>query len=304
MKRLAFYLFYTITKILALLPLRLLYVISDINRFLLYYVLRYRRKTVTTNLKNAFPDKSKEELKTIEWKFYRHLCDLFAEIIFLLHSGAKRAAKLCTFSNVELVNSYYQQGKSVVAAGGHFGNWELYGLFPLYIKHTVLGAYKPLNNKPIDEFIKKSRERFGCVTIPMYSISRVALKWSQEGKPFFLGLINDQSPSRSHIGYWTTFLNQETPVYIGTEKIARKINQPVVFCYIRKLKRGKYEANVELLVEEPRLTKPHEITEMHLRALERVINEAPEYWLWSHKRWKHKRDVTTNSLQAGNEHTP
>jgi KDO2-lipid IV(A) lauroyltransferase len=289
MDRLFFYLFYISVRLLAFLPLRVLFVLSDINFFFLYYIFKYRKKTVRKNLKKSFPEKSKEELRKIELRFYRHFCDLFVEVYYTLFVSKRRAKKLVTFKNIELINKFYDEGRSVIVAGGHYGNWEILNLFSLYVKHTVIGAYKPINNKYFENFINKSRERFGAMPVPMHDVARMAITMSQEGKPFFLGLLTDQTPAKGDIRYWTTFLNQETPVFLGTEKIAKKTNQPVVFFKMRKVSRGHYEVELELLTDNPKDTKPYEITEMHVKALEKLIQETPQYWLWSHRRWKHKR---------------
>lgn len=289
MDRLFFYFFYISVRLLAFLPLKVLFVLSDINLFFIYYIFKYRRNTVRKNLKKSFPEKSRKELKRIEWQYYRHFCDLFVEVNYTLFVSKRRAKKLVTFKNIELIDKLYEEGKSVIVAGGHYGNWEILSLFALYVKHTVIGAYKPLNNKHFENFINKSRERFGALSVPMNDVARMAITMSQEGKPFFLGLLTDQTPAKSDIRYWTTFLNQETPVFLGTEKIAKKTNQPVVFFKMRKVSRGRYEVELELLTDNPKDTKPYEITEMHVKALEKLIQETPQYWLWSHRRWKHKR---------------
>ena len=289
MDRIFFYFFFISVRLLAFLPLRVLFVLSDINFFFVYYVFGYRKKTVRENLKNSFPDKTEKELKRIELLFYRHFCDLFVEVNYVLFVSKRRATKMVTFKNIDIINKYYEEGKSVIVAGGHYGNWEILNLFSLYVKHTVIGAYKPINNKYFENFINKSRERFGAMPVPMHDVARMAIKMSQEGKPFFLGLLSDQTPAKRDIRYWTNFLNQDTPVFLGTEKIAKKTNQPVLFCGMRKVKRGRYEVELELLTDNPKETKQYEITEMHVKALERLIQDKPEYWLWSHRRWKHKR---------------
>ncbi len=288
----SFYTFSILTFPFKFMPLRWLYGISDIMYLIIYKIIGYRVDVVKKNLKNSFPQKTESELLDIERKFYRHFCDLFVEQFYILHANAKKAQKLCRFKNLDLLNSYFDSGKSIVVAGGHYGNWELYGMFGMYLKHETLGVYKPLANKYFERFINASRERFGAVAIPMKDTPRIALSYANEGKRFFIGLIADQTPAKGEIRYWTTFLNQDTPVFLGTEKIAKKLNQPVFFCNMRKLKRGFYEVELELLTDKPAETKPYEITEMHVRALERLINEAPEYWLWSHRRWKHSRNLT------------
>jgi len=266
-----------------------MFVISDFSRFIAYYIVRYRRKTVAYNLKNSFPDKTPQELKRIEKAYYKHFSDLFLEIIYMLHASKRKADKICKFNNVDLIKKYFDEGKSVIVATGHYGNWEILSLIAYYVNHKVIGIYKPVRNKRFEEFINNSRERFGAITVPMHDAFRTVLSYNQQGKLFFLGLIADQTPARSEVRYWTTFLNQDTPVFLGVEKIAIKTNQPVFFCNMRKVSRGKYVIDFELLCDKPQETKPYEITEMHVRALEKLINEAPENWLWSHRRWKFKR---------------
>ena len=287
MGKIAFYLFFIITRIMTLLPLKAMFVISDIARLFIYHIFRYRVKTVRTNLRNSFPEKSSKELKRIEKAFYKHLCDLFIETIYILHANEKDFIKMCKFNNIDLFHDFYDKGKSVIVATGHYSNWELLGLFAYHNKHFTIGIYKPMKNKHFEKFLNSSRERFGAASIPMQDTLRAAIKCTNEKRLFFLGLVSDQTPSDIH--YWTTFLNQDTPVFLGVEKIARKLNQPVIFCNMRKVARGKYEVELVTLCEEPLKTKPYEITEMHVHALERLINEAPEYWLWSHRRWKHRK---------------
>ncbi len=295
MRLILFYILYAFARLIFSLPLRALYVISDVCRFFLYRVVRYRVDTVRKNLRNAFPDKGEVELKMIERGFYKHFCDLFLEVNYVLFGSIRRAQKMVVFKNVELLNAYYQKGQSIVAVGGHYCNWEILNLIALYDKHTIIAAYKPLKNKHFEKFINRSREKFGVLPVPSHEIFRMSIKLAQEGKPFFLGLIADQTPARGDIRYWTTFLNQDTPVFLGPEKIAQKTNQPVLFCNMRKVARGRYEVEFETLTENPKETKPYEITELHVRALDRLIQEAPQYWLWSHRRWKHRKPANSNT---------
>lgn len=295
MKSILFYLFYTLTWLIAQLPLKGIYAISDFTCFLIYHIARYRRKTVAHNLKNAFPEKSTKELKQIEKAFYKHLCDLLLETVYLPHASKKNSMKMFKFNNIEIFQKYYNLEKSVILATGHYCNWEGLNLFANYLDHKVIGIYKPIANKKIETFINNYRQKYGAIAVPMNDTLRTVMSYRQQKKLFFLGLISDQTPALPDIKYWTTFLNQDTPVFLGVEKIAIKINQPVVFCKMKRIKRGRYEVDVELLCENPKETKPYEITEMHVRALENLIYEAPEYWLWSHRRWKYKRVDNTKA---------
>lgn len=289
MQNILFYIFYGFTWLVALLPLRVLFVLSDFTRFIVYNVLRYRRKVVATNLRNSFPQKSQKELKQIERKYYKHLCDMFVEVIHILHASPKNAMKMAKFRNIELINKYFEQGKSVIVVAGHYGNWEVLNTVSLLIKHKVIAAYKPVTNKHFEHFLNTNRERFGCIPVCMYDIARTTIKMNNNGEPFFLALFADQTPTSGEARYWTDFLNQDTPVFLGAEKLARKTNQPVLFCKVYKPRRGYYEVEFEVLEDNPAQTQTHEITDLHVKALEKIINQTPELWLWSHRRWKRKR---------------
>ncbi|RPH33622.1 MAG: hypothetical protein EHM93_03940 [Bacteroidales bacterium] len=289
MKSILFYAFYIFSWLIAQLPLKGILFLSKITYHISYYIIGYRLKTVRYNLKNSFPEKPEIELKRIEKAFYKHFNDLLFETFYLLHTNKENAIKMFKFKNIEILQKYYPLGKSVIIATGHYGNWEGLNLFGYYLDHKVIGVYKPLANKRFETFLNNFREKYGAIAVPMPDTFRTVMSYHQQHKPFFLGLISDQTPAQADIRYWTNFLNQDTPIFLGVEKIAVKIDQPVFFCSMRKVKRGRYEIEIELLCENPKDTKPFEITEMQVRALERLIHETPEYWLWSHRRWKYKR---------------
>lgn len=292
-----FYIFFAFTWLVALLPLRVLFLLSDFIRFILYDILRYRRRVVAMNLKKSFPQKSDKERKQIERKYYKHLCDMFVEVIHILHASPKTAMKMSTFKNPDLVNNFFEQGKSVIVVAGHYGNWEVLNTVSLLIKHKVIAAFKPVQNKHFEHFLNSNRERFGCIPVRMYDVARTTIQMNNMQEPFFLALFADQTPSSGEIRYWTNFMNQDTPVFLGAEKIARKTNQPVLFCKVAKPRRGHYDVEFEVITEDPSQTKPYEITELHVRALEKMINQSPELWLWSHRRWKRKRKINLPNAQ-------
>jgi KDO2-lipid IV(A) lauroyltransferase len=294
MRAILFFLFYISTWLIAQIPSKVIYRISDFSGFIVYRIAKYRRKVVRENLLNSFPEKSIEEIKEIEKKFYKHFCDLFYENIFLLHASRERALRRCRFNNLEYFEKLYNEGKSAILATGHYGNWELYALMGAKLNHIPLGVYKPLSNKRFEKFLNAARERFGGVPVSMKKTLKVFNQFNQEKKPVLLGLISDQTPAAGDIHYWTTFLNQDTPVFLGVEKISKKYNLPVIFCSMTKLKRGKYQVNFEVLSENPKDTEPYVITEMHVKALENLIRKQPEFWLWSHRRWKRKYLKTSN----------
>jgi len=293
MRAFAFYLFYILNRIFALLPLRILYIFSDLLFILLYYFPGYRKKVVQTNLKNAFPEKTPSELKTIERKFYRHLADLFAEIIKLPNLSNSALLKRCRIENIELLEKLCNEGRDTVAIVGHYNNWEYLTVISLLTRYTCITVYKPLKNKYFDKYFIWLRTRQKMLVTPMSQVVRDIIEYRKKGTRILVSLLADQTPSRGDIHYWTTFLNQETPVYLGAEKIASKYDMAVVFFNHQKIKRGYYSVKFELLFDHTRELPEHLITEAHVKRLEEIIIEKPEYWLWSHRRWKHKREKTS-----------
>lgn len=283
--------FYVILSwLLAHSPRFFFYGLADFVYFILYRVLKYRRKVVLENLKKSFPEKSEKEIKEIATKFYHHLADIFIENIAIIRMSKKRFLKMVSFKNLDIFEDLYKKNKSVVGIIAHYANWEvLTGLAP-FTDYQILSVYKPLTNKFFDREFYNMRKRFGEVPVSMHDTFRTVLKYHREKKLSILGLIADQRPPKGSGNYWTHFLNQETAVFLGPEKIAKKFNSAVVYSHVDKIKRGKYVVELELLFENPSECKEFEITESHVRILENKIRQKPELWLWSHKRWKHKRD--------------
>ncbi len=276
--------------LLSRLPFRVLYIFSDIIYFFIYYVARYRRKVVKENLANAFPEKSAKERLKIEKQFFHHLCDLMVETIKLCSMSKEEMKKRCKFLNPELTDKYAEKKQNIIAISGHYGNWEWFSSFSIWRNYEYMPIYKPLRNKTFDKFMIRLREHFGAKTLPKDDTFRTILKYQRQQIFSIYGFLGDQTPTVRNIHYWTTFLNQDTPILQGTERIAAKLNQAVIFVDMRKVKRGYYEINLIPLFEDAKNTAPNEITEKHTRVLESIINAEPAYWLWSHKRWKHKRN--------------
>lgn len=295
MSRISFYFIYAFLWLAAWLPLRVLYIFSDLSFLIVYYVAGYRKKVVRENLKNSFPEKSTAELRKIERKFYLHLCDSFIEWIYPLHHSAKQMAKYYKFKNPELINELYKEGKAVAGVLGHYGNWEYLSLLPKYVNHKIWAIHLPQNNKYFNNLINNLRSKYGVHMMTTHESFRKLYQEADKGEITLTYFLADQSPHRNKIRYWTTFLNQDTPVFLGAEQIAKKLDMAVVFFDIRKVKRGHYTVEFITLAKNPCEYAEYEITELHVRALERRIREEPEWWLWSHKRWKHKRqDVERN----------
>ncbi len=287
MNAILFYLFYPIIWTLTLLPLRIQYFLSDFLFIFNYLFIGYRRKIVYLNLRNSFPEKSNKNIRIIARKFYRHFFDQVIESIALMHMSPKRILKHLTFKNPEVFEDLYKKNKGVILVAGHYGNWEWYISLQMLVSHKTLAIYKQLNNKYFDRMYIKIRSRYGMTPIPMNSILRELINREQKNELTLTYSLGDQRPLFRHIQYWTRFLNQDTPVYLGTEKIARKKDLVVVFLKMRKIRRGIYETEFIPLFENSRETKEHEITDKYLSILEKTINERPELWLWTHKRWKH-----------------
>ncbi len=288
MQAIVYYLTLPILYFLSILPFWLLYRLSDLMFVLLYYVVRYRRKVVSTNLTNSFPEKSPEEIARISRKFYRYFCDLILESLKTLTIGERSLRKHLLFANTELFEKYYEQGQSLIIVMGHFGNWELGGArFSLEPIHQLIVIYHPFKNPYFEGLIRHMRMRLGNGLYPMKTAFRDMVK--DRDKVTATAFIADQTPSNAN-AHWMQFLNQDTPVFQGTEKIAAKMNYPVVYISVRRIRRGLYSIEPELLFETPRDTAPGEISEAHTRRLERDIQEHPEIWLWTHRRWKRKRE--------------
>jgi KDO2-lipid IV(A) lauroyltransferase len=274
-----------ILYLLSLLPFPVLYFLSDILYGFLYYVFKYRRKVVFSNLQNSFPEKSKSEIELIEKRFYRYLADLMLESIKTLTISAKELKKRFVFKDIEILKKHLQNDKSVIAVSGHYGNWEWGPVAAgLEINEKVLVVYKPLSDKRFEGLMNSMRSRFGSIMVPMKLTLRKVIEYKND--PIVLVLVGDQTPAREESQYFTTFMNQQTAVFLGVEKIALMLNNPIVYFSINRIKRGYYECVFKSLIENPVHTKDHEITEAHIKELEKNIRLHPEFWLWSHKRWK------------------
>ena len=268
------------------LPFRVLYVLSDFNYLLMYYVGRYRRKVVRENLEKSFPEKTEAERLQIERKFYRYLSDYMLEDLKLLHMSAEDLCQRMIYKNTEQYLELTEKYGGIIVMIPHYANYEwLIGMGSVMKPGDVpVQVYKPLKDKYLNELFKQIRSRFGGYNIPKHSTAREIIKLKREGKNMVVGLITDQWPSGDR--YWTTFLGQETAFLNGAERIAKMMNFPVFYCELTKTRRGYCEAEFKLMTEAPKETVEGEITDMFAYELEQTIRREPAYWLWSHKRWK------------------
>lgn len=279
-----YYLVHGIFYLLSLLPLKLLYLVSDFIYLLLYYVAGYRKKVVMRNISIVFPEKSPEEKTRIAKTFYRNLTDTIAEIIKLFSAGPRFINKHVT-GDYHVVNALYDEGRKCQIHLGHNFNWEMANLAAaLNLKHKFLGVYMPLENKAFDRLLRKLRSKFGTVLISAKNIRNEIVPYRNDR--YLLGLVADQTPSWSGNSYWVQFFNIPTAFVRGPEKGAVAGNIPVVFVHITKKKRGYYHIHFELAEKEPASLPHGELTKRYARFLEQVITTHPEMWLWSHRRWK------------------
>lgn len=288
MAALSFYLLYPIIWLIALLPFRALYIFSD----LLYLLIRlsgYRRKVVMMNLRNSFPEKSEEEINRICNNFYRYLCDLILETLKTLNMNERQTNKRVKFHKTEWLDKLYAEKKSIVIVMGHYGNWEWAGpSFTLSTRFQLVVIYRPLSHPYFEKMMTRMRTRFGTRITPVDKTLRDMVAYKNEITA--TAFIADQTASNQN-AYWLRFLNQDTLAFSGPEKLAKKFKYPVVFMNVIRPKRGYYEVIPELLFENPETTAENEITDRFFSRLESEIKLNPVPWLWSHKRWKHKRIV-------------
>jgi KDO2-lipid IV(A) lauroyltransferase len=291
MSAIGFYIFYGINWVITLLPLRVLYIFADLLFLVLYYFPSYRREVVATNLRNSFPGKSREELEKIEKKFYRHLADLIIETLKMTHMSEAEQKKRFSYTNLEIIHRLREENRDIIAVLGHYNNWEWPTLLPFYLKYKTIIIFKPLQNKYFNRFINNQRSKHGIVLTPTHNVIRDIIINRKNNINTLSVFISDQIPSIGDIRYWTTFLNQDTAVFTGAGKIAAKYDMAIVFFHIQKVKRGYYNLDIELLFDHTKGLSETEITESHVRKLEEIITAKPEYWIWSHRRWKHKKPV-------------
>ncbi len=270
----------------SLLPFPILYLFADLIYLILYYLVGYRKDVVLTNLRNAFPEKSDSEKTEIAKKFYHFLADMIVESVKMYSISKENIIKRFPLRNPEEVMQYFEQGRSVILATGHYANWEWGNLIASARFDQVMTVYKPINNKNFEGLINHMRSRFGATMVAMRNTLRKMIELKNE--TFLSVFVSDQTPVRGETQFFTTFLNQPTAVFLGIEKIAKATNYPVVYCHMDKVKRGYYEATFKTLSVTPKDTAEYEITTLHIQELERIIQQRPELWLWSHKRWKFK----------------
>ncbi len=287
-----YYFAFALWYLLSLLPLRVHYVFSDFLYLMLYSCVGYRIKVVRHNLETSFPEKSQQELRQIEKRYYHWFCDYIVETVKMFSMSEKQMRKRMKFEGTEQFEEDFKNGKSITVFLGHYCNWEWVSSLPLNIsdKATAAQLYHPIENKVMNRLFLHSRGRFGAVSLEMKEAFGILRNWKKEGRLSVTGYISDQVPGFSSMHYWPWFLNHDTPAYTGAERIAHVLNTPVYYFDIYRPRRGYYVAKAVKMTAEPQKEEKFALTEMYYRLLENSIKRTPEFWLWSHNRWKRTRE--------------
>lgn len=278
-----------ILTLISRLPFKVLYAISDIVYVFVYVLVGYRKKVVRKNLTSSFPEKSEKELRDIERKFYHWLCDYFVETLKLLSITPEEMKKHLEYRGLEDIKAVRKEGQGVSAYLGHHCNWEWLSATKLYWlwENDEAGLiYHPLRNEKFDALMLKARSSLGGVCIDKKNILRELINCRRRNQSYIFGYIFDQSPKWDSIHLWLDFLNRKTPVFTGAERISRKVDDVVVFVRMERTERGKYIATFQVVTTEPSKMEEYELTKKCFAMLEDSIRQQPEFYLWTHNRWK------------------
>jgi Kdo2-lipid IVA lauroyltransferase/acyltransferase len=287
-----FYVFKLFAWFVSRLPFPVLYFLSGIVRFFLHYIIRYRRAIILSNLHRSFPEKSRAEIKKIMSRYYRNLADIFLEVIKLERIQPDELKKRFKITGFEHMAPAFNNGRSVILAFGHCGNWEwMAAVLGLVLPVKGFGVVKPLADKNFHKYLESLRHRFNPDgTIPFQHTYRALIRNKKE-MVSLTGIAADQTPTRAEINYWINFLNQDTPFYMGVEKLAKSLDLSVFYMDIRRTGRGMYRGDIQPVTNDPKNTAEFEITDKYIRMLENTIRHQPDNWLWSHRRWKFERQI-------------
>ena len=290
MQFLVYILVYPLLWLISILPFRLFYFFSDFVFFVLFYVVGYRKRVVSENLARAFPGKSKKELKKIKKEFYRHMCDMFLEMVKTLNISKEELKERYKIINIEVLQDIVKD-KSVLIVCSHYANWEWNVSINNYVNAKGYAVYQKMGNTYFDDLIKKIRAKWNTTLITQQETVKTVYRNVQNGVNSAYGMVSDQSPQVKRAQYWSEFMGVKVPIFNGPESMARKLDLAVVFLKVSKVKRGYYQAEFIPITTSGKQTKKHQITDQFLRLTEDQIREKPEYYLWTHKRWKHRNKV-------------
>ena len=289
MQLLFFLIIYPIIWLISILPFPLLYLFSDFVCFWVYTVFGYRKKVVRENLAMTLTHLSEKERIVIEKKFYHHMCDMFLEMVKTMSISQKEMEKRFVFTNLDLYLDMEKKGKSIALLCAHYASYEWAVSMNYHIKFEGYGIYKKLSNKYFDKMVKNIRSKFKATLINTRETVPTIESNARTKHLGAYGFASDQSPQASKANHWTAFMGIEVPVYTGAEMLAKRFDMNVIFLKNKRIKRGYYEATFELIADNPKEVPDFQISDEFLRRVEKQIYEAPEFYLWTHNRWKHKR---------------
>jgi KDO2-lipid IV(A) lauroyltransferase len=289
MQYLIYLLVYPLIWMISILPFRLLYMFSDFVYIIVYRIVRYRKNTVRKNLALALPHLSDKERLIIEKKFYHHMCDMFLEMIKTMNISKDEICKRFVFKNIEIYNELEKQGKSIAIICSHYGSYEWIISMNYYSDFIAHGIYKQLRNPYFDKLVHKIRSKFNAKLITTKQTIPTIIENTKNNVLSLYGFASDQSPRLNSAYHWTKFMGIEVPVHTGAEMLSKRYNMALVYLNTKKVKRGHYEATLEILSENPIEVPNYDLTDQFIKLLEKQIYEAPEYYLWTHKRWKFRR---------------
>ena len=291
-----YYLLFALSYLISLMPFRLLYGISDLLFVVNYYIIGYRKKVVFRNLRRVFPDKPEKEIVKLARSFYRHFSDFLVELVKIISLPMKSFEKRMIITNPELFGELEAENRSFALVAAHYNNWEWSNILPTKMAHVFIAIYRPLKSKSMDKLSRAIRARYNAVLVPMEGVFREAVNTRNRSKLFAIFFLADQRPPRKN-RYWTTFLGQEASFFEGVEKLSRKLELAVVFMDMKKTGRGKYELTLKKLFNNAAETRENEVMQTCIREMENEILAAPQYWLWSHNRFKHTRPENCNLIE-------
>ncbi|APY00560.1 KDO2-lipid IV(A) lauroyltransferase [Lacinutrix venerupis] len=296
MQLLAYILIYPFLWLISILPFKLLYAFSDFVFIIVYRIFKYRKKVVKQNLRLVFPEKSKDEIEEITRKFYHHLCDMIFESIKSMTISEKEMRKRFTFTDLDILQNFEKKNRSLILMCAHYASWEWIFILQKHVNYTGFGIYKRLSNKYFDALVKRIRARYNSYLITTKETVSTLSASKAKGELSMSGFASDQSPKIDKAHHWQNFMGIKVPVHTGAEMIAKKLDMSVVFFGTKRLKRGYYQTGFKILAENPNDYKNYEITDAFLKIVEQQILEAPEFYLWTHKRWKHRDKVPKEFL--------
>ena len=289
MQFLVFILTFPFLWIISILPFRIFYWLSDCIYVLVYYIVGYRKKTVRENLALALPHLSDKERLEIEKKSYQHLCDMFLEMVKTMTISSEEMNKRFKITNLEVIKEYEKKGKSIMLIASHYASWEWLITINQKISFLGVAVYKKLANKHFDKLVRDIRSKYNTELVPTSKTIPLIANNQKNNIQCVYGLASDQSPKADRIFHWESFMGVEVPVHTGPEMLAKKYDMTVVFAKVKKVKRGYYELTIIPLSDNPKSIPDFGITHIYIKEVEKQILEAPEYYFWTHKRWKHRR---------------